>query len=262
MGKILDRADDVKNVEEEVLHLTDFVNSKMWNAEEEIYVDRFRDGSLSNVKTIGTFWALLADVVPENRIAPFLSHLSDTTEFNRPHRIPTLSADNPKYNPQGGYWLGAVWAMTNYSVLRGLTKVGADSLAFEIADNHVNNVSKIFNETGVIWENYSPEFQSANDRENFVGEGGLTGTAILLEYIFGIRADVPNQRIVWDIRLPDEFGIEKYPFGTDGVVSLHTKARKKATDEPRIKVNSNVPFELKLIWEGGSKIINIKATKG
>jgi hypothetical protein len=60
----------------------------------------------------------------------------------------------------------------------------------------------------------------------------------------------------------DEFGIDKYPFGKDGVVSLHTKARDKATTEPRIKVNSNVPFELKLVWEGGSKIINVKATKG
>jgi hypothetical protein len=200
-------------------------------------------------------------VVPENRMSPFLSHLSDTTEFNRPHRIPTLSADNPKYSDQGGYWLGAVWAMTNYSVLRGLTKVGADSLAFEIANNHVNNVSKIFNETGVIWENYSPEFKHGNDRENFVGEGGLTGTAILLEYIFGIRSDVPNKLIVWDIRLLDEFGLEKYPFGKDGVVSLYSKARKKVTDEPKIKVNSNVPVKVNIIWGGGSKVIDVKPDK-
>lgn len=261
MGEILKRAEDVKSVEQEVLKLSEFVNAKMWNADEAIYVDRFRDGSLSNVKTIGTFWALLADVVPDDRVSPFLAHLSDTTEFNRPHRIPTLAADNAKYNPTGGYWLGAVWAMTNYSVLRGLTKVGADSLAFEIADNHLKNVTEIFNKTGVIWENYSPEFQHGNDRENFVGEGGLTGTAILLEYIFGIRADVPSKQIVWDIRLLDEFGIEKYPFGKDGVVSLHCKARKKMTDEPRIKVNANVPLKLNIIWEGGSKVIDVKPNK-
>ncbi|HYI79177.1 MAG TPA: trehalase family glycosidase [Chryseolinea sp.] len=261
MGQILNRRDDVKSIEKEVLHLAEFVNANMWNADEEIYVDRFRDGSLSNVKTIGTFWALLADIVPENRISPFLSHLSDTTEFNRPHRIPTLSADNSKYSTKGGYWLGAVWAMTNYSVLRGLTKVGADSLAFEIADNHLKNVSKIFNETGVIWENYSPEFQHGNDRKNFVGEGGLTGTAILLEYIFGIRADVPGKQIVWDIRILDEFGIDQYPFGKDGMVGLHSKPRKKVTDEPKIRINSNVPFSLKVIWEGGSKVIDVKPDK-
>ncbi len=261
MANVLGRSKDVIDLEKEVAQLSLFVNAKMWNSDEDIYVDRFRDGSLSNVKTIGTFWALLANVVPENRHAVFLDHLSNTSEFNRPHRIPTLSADNPKYDEQGGYWLGAVWAMTNYSVLRGLTNVGADSLAYEIASNHVANTTKIFNDTKIIWENYSPEFLSGNDRENFVGEGGLTGTAILLEYIFGVRADAPNNSIVWDIRLLDEFGIDDYPFGKDGLVDLRAKARKKSTDEPRIKIKSNVPFTLKLIWDGGSSIIDVKANK-
>lgn len=261
MAKVLQRCEDVSNIEKEVNDLSEYVNNKMWNADEEIYVDRFRDGSLSNVKTIGTFWALLAGVVPENRMSPFLAHLTETTEFNRPHRIPTLSADNPKYYKQGGYWLGAVWAMTNYSVLRGLTNVRADKLAFEIAVNHVENVTKVFNETGIIWENYSPEFSAGNNRENFVGEGGLTATAILLEYVFGIRADAPNNTIVWDIRLIDEFGVNDYPFGKNGVVNLHTKARKKLTEEPRLKIDSNVPFKLKIIWESGSKTIDVRPGK-
>ncbi len=261
MADVLKRSEDVESIKQEVQHLTEYVNTKMWNADEQIYVDRFRDGSLSNVKTIGTYWALLADVVPEERMAPFLAHLSDTTEFNRPHRIPTLSADNPKYSRQGGYWLGAVWAMTNYSVLRGLTKVGADSLAFEIASNHLNNVTDVFNETGVIWENYSPEYKSGNDRKNFVGEGGLSGTAILFEYVFGVKADVPAKRIVWDIRMLDEFGIDNYPFGKDGIVSLRSKARKRPTDEPRLDVRSNVPLELVVNWEGGSKRIKVAASK-
>ena len=161
--------------------------------------------------------------------------------------------------PDGGYWLGAVWAMTNYSVLRGLTNVGADSLAYEIAVNHLNNVTRIFNKTGIIWENYSPEFLKGSGRENFVGEGGLTGTAILLEYIFGIRSDVPDQTIVWDIRLTDEFGVNQYPFGKKGIINLSCHKRKNATDEPFIKVNSNVAFRLKLIWGGGSKTLDVKA---
>lgn len=262
MAQILNRTEDVEDIKEEVSYLSSFVNSKMWDSKEAIYVDKYRDGSLSNVKTIGAFWALLADVIPNKEIQHFLDHLSDTTEFNRPHRIPSLSADNPNYDPKGGYWLGAVWAMTNYSVLRGLTKIGADSLAFEIASNHVNNTTKIFEKSGIIWENYSPEFQSGSGKVNFVGEGGLTGTAILLEYIFGIRSDVPNQTVVWDIRLLDEFGVNQYPFGGKGIVSLHCQKRNRTTDEPQIKINSNVPFNLKIIWNGGSKIIEVKANKG
>lgn len=259
MATIVNREIDVEDIEKEVVHLSEYVNTNMWDSSEAIYVDRFQDGSISNVKTIGTFWALLADIVPPEELPRFLHHLEDTTEFNRPHRVPSLSADNPEYDPTGGYWLGAVWAMTNYSVLRGLTKVGADSLAYEIANNHVMNVADIYNTTGIIWENYAPEFQSGSGRENFVGEGGLTGTAILLEYIFGIRSDVPTKMIEWDIRLSDAFGVNQYPFGENGVVSLFCKKRKRMTDEPQLKIHSNVPFKLKLIWSGGSKIIDVQA---
>lgn len=261
MAEILNRTEDVEAIKKEVSDLSIFVNSKMWDSEKSIYVDRFKDGTLSSVKTIGTYWALLADVVPQKEMPLFLEHLSDTTEFNRPHRIPSLSADNPKYDPDGGYWLGAVWAMTNYSVLRGLTKVGADSLAYEIANNHLNNVTNIFKKTDIIWENYSPEFLKGSGRENFVGEGGLTGTAILFEYIFGIRSDVPNETIVWDIRLTDEFGVSQYPFGKKGIINMYCSKRNNATDEPLIRVHSNVPFRLKLIWNGGNKILDIRAAR-
>jgi len=257
MAEVLDRSADVCEIQKEVSHLTSYVNEKMWDAEHNIYVDRFRDGSLSDVKTIGAYWALLADVVPPSRIPGFLAHLSDTSEFNRPHRIPTLSADHPNFDPEGGYWLGAVWAMTNYMVLQGLTSVGADSLAHEIAQNHLDNAIEIFETTGIIWENYSSEYLHGSGRENFVGEGGLTGTAILLENILGIRSEAHTNTLVWDIRLLDEHGVNNYPFGKDGVVNLLCKEREKQIDEPIIEIISNVPFKLKVIWEGGEKMIAI-----
>jgi hypothetical protein len=259
MAQVLDRQDDVKEIEKEISDLTVFVNSKMWDPVKALYVDRYKDGSLSNVKTIGTYWALLADVVPQKELPRFLGHLSDTNEFNRPHRIPSLSADNPVYDKEGGYWRGAVWAMTNYSVLRGLSKTGEDSLAYEIASNHLDNVLRVFNEKHIIWENYSPEFSRGSGRENFVGEGGLTGTAILFENIFGIRSDVPARTIVWDIRLTDEFGVNKYPFGKTGMVDLFCPKRKNLSEEPKIKVKSNIPFRLQLTWSGGTKTFDVEA---
>ncbi|MEO7048281.1 MAG: trehalase family glycosidase [Ferruginibacter sp.] len=259
MADVLSRREDVKDIALEISDLSKYVNSKMWDSAKAFYFDRFKDGTLSDVKTIGAFWALLAEIVPSRELPGFLAHLSDTTEFCRPHRIPSLSADHPKYDPKGGYWLGAVWAMTNYIVLRGLTKVGADSLAFEIAKNHVNNVTEIFKRTGIIWENYSPEYSYGSGKKNFVGEGGFSGTAILLEYIFGIHADVPNHSLFWDIRLTDEHGVKQYPFGKEGVVTLHCAKRNRETEEPLVTIHSNVPFQLKIAWKGGSKIIDVKA---
>jgi len=65
----------------------------MWDEANSFYYDHFKDGTLSDVKTIGAYWALLADIVPKERISAFIEHLRNPNEFNRPHRIPSLSAD-------------------------------------------------------------------------------------------------------------------------------------------------------------------------
>jgi hypothetical protein len=42
-------------------------------------------------------------------------------------------------------------------VLRGLTEVGRDALAHDIARNHLDNVVTVFEKTGTVHENYAPE---------------------------------------------------------------------------------------------------------
>ena len=260
MAKKLHREKDVEALEKEVNSLTDFVNSRMWNDKISFYTDLFEDNRLSSTMTIGSYWSLLADVVPPARLERYLSHLTNAKEFNREHRVPSLSASDLQYDPNGGYWKGSVWAPTEYMVLRGLTAIHRDSLAYEIAYNHLNNVVGVFSKTGTFFENYAPEKVQGNDRKNFVGWTGLSPIAVLMEYVFGIRADVPNNRIVWDVRLKDDFGVDNYPFGKEGCVSLHSKARKDARQRPKIKVNSNVDFTLALKWDGGQQDIAIKAS--
>lgn len=261
MAERLNRSGDVQEVVKEVDYLTQYVNEKMWNEELAFYVDRFRDGSLSKTQTIGSFWSLLADIVPQERLPRYIGALEDTVKFNRPHRLPSLSADNPQYSAGGNYWCGSIWAPTAYMVLRGLTKVGQDSLAYVIGCNHLDNVVKVYEETGTFFENYAPEMARGNDRRDFVGWSGLAPIAVLFEYVFGIRADVPDNRLIWDVRLKDEFGVKQYPFGKDGQIDLLCKSRKSAMQKPRITVKSNVDFTLTLVWEGGSCDIPVKASE-
>ncbi len=76
-----------------------------------------REGAgLSSVKTIGAYWALLAGVVPPERLARFVGHLDNEAEFKTPHRVPSLSRDHPHFSEYGHYWLGSVWPPTNYMV--------------------------------------------------------------------------------------------------------------------------------------------------
>lgn len=259
MAQELDREDDVKTIVEDVATLKSIVNSNMWDEKESYYFDRYRDGTLSKVKSIASFWALLADVVPEQRKASFVRHLADTAEFARKHRVPTLSASDPNFDPQGDYWNGSVWAPTNYMVLRGLTRQGFDSLAYEIGRNHLDNVVEVFSKTDDLRENYAPDFVQGNDRSEFVGWTGLAPINVMIEYVFGIRPNVPENTLVIDVNLIDSYGVEQYPFGQNGLLDITIRKRKSESQRPIVTIRSNQSLKVIVKWEGGNFEKNIKA---
>lgn len=115
---------DISDLEEEIDHLTKFINEAMWDEEAGFYHDRkyglhpavslnesvpstqaplicrlsaltgrnkdSRAGLSTEVKTIGAYWTLLAGVVPQERLERFVAHLDKPSEFKTTHRIPAL----------------------------------------------------------------------------------------------------------------------------------------------------------------------------
>lgn len=65
-------------------------------------------------------------------------------------------------------------------------------------------------------------------RKEFVGWTGLPPIAELIEFIIGIRGDYVNQQIIWDMNLTETNGIERYPFGSEGIINLKAEARRSA----------------------------------
>ncbi len=256
IGKIIGREEDTHWLEDEIARLTAIINEKLWSEEDAFYYDMDRENQLSGVKTIGAYWALLADIVPEERLPGFIAHLENPKEFKRPHRVPTLSADHPQYREDGGYWLGGVWAPTNYMLLRGLRKVGYNQLAYDIALNTLENVVDVFKETGTVWENYAPEKKAPGGpaKPDFVGWTGLIPVAVLIEFVLGINADMQRDEIVWRISRTERHGIENYPFG-DKSVDLICEARDSIEEEPQVTVHCATPVKVRIIWNGGEKLV-------
>jgi len=96
-------------------------------------------------------------------------------------------------------------------------------------------------------------------RDRFVGWGGLAPIALLIEYLIGIKADYPEETIRWDIRQLEAHGIERYPFGPDGMVDLKCAQRSSANERPRVTVHSNVPLTLILTYgKGKSETLRIE----
>lgn len=254
IGFYIERWQEIEDMEDEIKSLRKYLNENMWDDNTGFLYDRYSDGSLCSTKGIGAYWALQTDVLDKGRLDRLVSHLSDTSEFMRPHRVPSLSADHPKYNPLGRYWQGGVWPGTNYMVIDGLWNKGYIAEARSIADNHYRSVFEVWKKTGTFWEYYAPEKIEPGfmARKNFVGWTGLPPIAVFIEYILGIKSDWSESRIEWDIRNLEEHGIENYPFGPDGIVKLKVKKRSSASQKPVISVETNVPFELVVRWGNNS----------
>jgi glycogen debranching enzyme len=250
MAAVLGRTDETAALEEERALLSRTVNGTMWNDADAFYYDKLRDGTLSTVKTVGAYWTLLADLVPAERMDRFVAHLDNEKEFKRPVRVPSLSADHPQYDSdKGGYWCGAVWAPTDYMVLRALSDHGYDALAHEIGKNIHSAVVKVFNDTGTVWENYAPEKAAPGAaREDFVGWTGLLPISVLFEYVFGIRTDPIRNKITWNLTEPERHGVQRYPFG-DAAVDLIAEAETEGAPR-RVTVRSEKPVDVEVTCRG------------
>jgi hypothetical protein len=105
-----------------------------------------------------------------------------------------------------------------------------------------------------IWECYSPETPAPSVtgrgsdqrvKPDFVGWSGLGPIAMFYEDILGIRADVPENTIRWDVGLLRGHGIKDFRFG-DGRVSLAADARRCTDDTVHATVASSIGFALRI----------------
>jgi len=230
------------------------INSEMWCERTQFYHDKSFPINFVGHKTAASFWTILAGVCRNHRLAAMVGHLMDEKEFNRPTPVPTLSADDCNYSPQGEYWLGGVWAPTNYMVTRGLMQAGRGEVAHDIATRYVQALYRTYRDVTphTLWECYSPEadqpglaaYSRTRVKGDFVGWTGIGPIAMLIENIIGIDLDVPERRITWDIRLTAEHGVKQLAVGKGRRMDLICRSRKKAADPAVVQVVSDVPITL------------------
>jgi len=259
MAELLGRTEFVAELLEEQKHLEQVINLTLWDEETGFYYDLWKNGQFNMTRHVGAYWALLAECVPEERAERFIAYLEDPKEFKTEHRVPTLSKAHPKYQANGGYWCGSVWAPTNYMILKGLDKYGKYDLSHTIGKENLYAVTEVFKETGTLYENYAPEFvadgkpaRGSSSKPEFVGWTGLIPISVMFEYVFGIKPDAAGNKITWHVNLLEKHGVEKYPFGTEGELTLICEARKNPQEKPQITLKSNVAVDVEIIWGTGN----------
>lgn len=251
MASVLNRPQELKHYAQEADALSRRINQLMWNESRGFYFDLTLDGKQVPVKTIAAYWTLLARVASPPQAARLVEQLRNPRTFGRPNLVPTLAADEPGYNAQGGaYWSGAVWAPTTTMVIRGLETYGYNNLARRLALQHVRLVSDVYQRTGSIWENYSPERAEHGDpaHKDFVGWSGIGPILDLLEYDIGLKPDAATNTLAWELRAKGRVGCKNFRFNGH-VVSL--MAEPLAVSGKRtLNVESDAALDLKVIGDG------------
>ena len=255
MAKILNRNEFTEELTREHAHLCSVINDKLWDEETGFLYDLWKDGRLNGVRHVGAYWALISQCLSKDRADRLVSYLCDEKEFATPNMIPALSKSSSHFNPEGAYWCGGVWSPTTYMTLKGLDAYEMFDLSHQIGKIHLNAVTDVFKRYGTVFENYAPELNKEGNPEkgtpakpDFVGWTGLSPISILFEYVFGIKPNAQKNKITWHINLIEKHGVENYPFGLNGTLTLLCDHRNKATEKPNIILKSNVPVTLEVYW--------------
>ena len=240
--------------------LASLINQQMWDSDRRFYFDLMLDGTRAPVMTIAAYWTLLAGVASSDQAADLVKELRNPRTFGRRNLVPTLAANQRKYNRNGGYWRGSVWAPTDTMIIQGLEEYGYSDLARQVALNQLELVARVFEKTGTIWENYAPDRvrHGKPAKSDFVGWSGIGPIMYFLEYAIGLRADAPHNRLVWRIEPGGRRGCERFRFNAH-VASLIAAPAPDRSKGEIVRVESDSPFELETYFQGVQKTFAVGA---
>lgn len=295
IAKVLGKTAEADMFAAEARALSAQINARLWDERTGYYYDTAVGGKRHNVRTVATFWPLIAGIPDAARAERLIAHLENPNAFGRTHLVPTLPADEKGYNTMGDYWRGGVWTPINTMVIRGLQRYGKDDLARRIAMNHLKNVAEVFRQTGTIWEFYAPDSVKPGlvdghpGRRDFVGWSGLGPITYLIEFAIGIQVDAPANLVTWDIRSPQRCGVKRLWFGgktasliceapagagegpdpaAAGAASSRPSDARAAATRPspaagprKLVVTSDGSFHLKVIYSGKSREFDVDANE-
>ncbi len=259
MAGLLGRNAEARGFASEADGLSLTINRLMWDPERKFYFDLTLEGRRAPVRTVAAYWSMLGRVASPVQAAGLVAELHNPKTFFRLNRVPTLAADEPGFDPAGGYWRGAVWTPTSMMVIRGLELYGYAEDARGIALNNIEMMARVFSRTGTIWENYAPDSAMPGDpaRPDFVGWSGLAPIEWLLEYAIGLKPDAPSNELVWDLRSAQRVGCDRYRFNGH-VVSLVARPFATGGGGITVHIDSDGPFSLVLKRGSLSRRIEVR----
>lgn len=258
MYEVIGNPDKVAFYRQAHKRICNLINRYHWSEKGQFYFDFFIRSSASekvkflNSKTIASAWTLVCGAAEGERKEQMLRHLFDPNTFYTKIPFASLSRKDPNYDSNGGYWLGSVWAPTNYAAIRGIDACGRPELAREAAIRYLDAVCAVANDPayGSIWECYAPEeYRPATAeagemvRTDFVGWSGIAPITMLIENIIGLRFDARSNTVNFRLFPNRCCGLRNIHFNGN-VVSVECSEYIPIAGKSTVKVSAQKPFTL------------------
>jgi neutral trehalase len=211
------------------------VNSLMWDMDEGFYYDLDADQKQIKVKTIGSYWPLLAEIPNEDRAEKLIAHLTNQAEFGVEHPFPSLAANEKTYSPLGNGHNGSVFPPFTYMVIKGLEKYSRHELARECSIRHLyyllDSLMPEGSKNATVWEAYKPQSDGpaawpdkpGYPRAQHLASAGLSTIALMIENIVGLEISLPRKTVDWMIPSLEIMGIENLSLKRNMITILSNK---------------------------------------
>ncbi len=230
----------------------EIANELYWDNEDNFYYDiDCNTHDFYKVMTMASFWALTAEIAPEDRAKAIAKHTSNPETFGGIVPFVSLSRSDNDYVSTGKYWRGGVWLPTAYAALKGFVNYGYFGEAHKAATKLLNHMcTTYFSYTPhTIWESYNPEeckptsgVHENEVRKDFCGWSALGPISIYIEHVLGFHTtNAFEKTLKWakpsDLR--GKFGIKNFRFGnivTD-IISNGDKCTVVSNENYTLEIN-------------------------
>ncbi len=168
LAKVLHEDGLAEKFEKEMPSLKSKLQNNFYDAQSKYFYDyNFKADTL--VKVIGPeAWTVLwAGAATNEQAKTVVEKIMDAAHFNTYLPFPTISASNPNFSPENGYWRGLVWIDQAYFALTGMRKYGYKKEAQQMQKKLFAHAQGLFEKQQPIRENYNPINGYGKNAQNF-----------------------------------------------------------------------------------------------
>jgi len=213
------------------------INSLMWDDEDGFYYDIDKHEKRIKVKTMASYWPLLAEIPSDEKAERIISKLQDPKIFGSPHPFPSLAISEKDFDEKGNGFRGSVFPQLTFMVIKGLEKYQRWDLARECAIRHLyfvlDSMSPDGNHhKGNLWEAYLPLKEGPAQwhgnqefpRAQFLAFDALSTICLTIENIVGLIISLPRKTVDWIIPNLEIMGIENLSLKKNMITILSNKS--------------------------------------